>query len=81
MSATKEILQRNILLYLMNCTVCLLASSTLQSLKTSVGPKKPPKISQIKTSLMLFIFFFFQKQTFQKVKGAALHLENGSLRS
>lgn len=73
MSATKGILQRNILLYLMHCRVCLLASSTLQSLKTSVGQKKPLKISQIKTLLTL-VFFFFQKQTFQKVKGAALHL-------
>lgn len=73
MSATKGILQRNILLYLMHCRVCLLASSTLQSLKTSVGQKNPLKISQIKTLLTLG-FFFPQKQTFQKVKGAALHL-------
>lgn len=65
MSATKGILQRNILLYLMHCRVCLLASSTLQSLKTSAG-QKTPKISQIKILLMLF--FFSRNRPSKKLK-------------
>lgn len=93
MSATKGILQRNSLWYLMHCRERLVASSMLQSLKTSVGQKEA-KISQIKILLMVawggflvvlvlavgnFSVVVFQKQALQNVKGYVL--ENGSLRS
>lgn len=83
MSATKGILQRNSLWYLMHCRERLVASSMLQSLKTSVGQKEA-KISQIKILLMVawggflvvlvlavgnFSVVVFQKQALQNVKG------------
>lgn len=68
MSATKGILQRNILLYLMHCRVSFSKQYVTEPENFS-WTKKTPKISKTKTLLMLFIiFFFFRNRPSKKLK-------------